>query len=186
MKFTAHPGIRIIRRRLFLLNDLPAPLIRASRHLQFHDNYIAGTRLRLRHARFPQTKEVTCLLEQREPLQSGDFSEWRSNIILLNEAEYHAFHPFEGREIRKNRYLFDEQGREFLIDVYIGPLWGLMIARAEFETQDDQDEMTNLVRPEFAVCEVTQNPFFTDEHLVGKNFADVQAEFARITKGENA
>ena len=53
-------------RRVFLLENLPKPLTRASRHLQIFDNYIENTRLRLRSVRVPETKDWTWILQQIE------------------------------------------------------------------------------------------------------------------------
>jgi hypothetical protein len=51
-------------RRLFLFQNLPAPLTAASSHLQIFDNYIENTRLRIRSVRSPETKEWTFVLQQ--------------------------------------------------------------------------------------------------------------------------
>jgi hypothetical protein len=40
--------------RRFVLDDLPAPLTRASSHLQFFDNYITNTRLFLQRVEIPK------------------------------------------------------------------------------------------------------------------------------------
>ena len=52
-------------RRVFLIQDLPEPLTRASSHLQIFDNYIEKTRLRLRSVRVPETKKWSWTLEHR-------------------------------------------------------------------------------------------------------------------------
>ena len=77
--------------RTFLVHGLPEPLTRASSHLQIFDNYIPGTRLRLRSVRVPETKEWTIGLQQRFPLHDGDGSEWKVAEIHLNDAEYEHF-----------------------------------------------------------------------------------------------
>ena len=59
----------------------------------------------------------------------------------LNEAEYEHFKPFEGNEIRKNRYFHEYDGRIFEFDVYLGPLWGINRARVEFQSIDDMSEL---------------------------------------------
>lgn len=164
-------------RRLFLLQELPEPLTRASEHLQIFDNYIENTRLRLRSVRVPQTKEWTWILQQRFPFEEDNLMSWRTAEIYLNEAEYNFFQPFEGREIRKNRYFYEFGDRQIEIDVFLGELWGLNLAKANFETKE---KLKNLEIPPFSIAEVTNNPFFTGENLVTKSFADVQNEFARM------
>lgn len=174
-------------RRVFLFRELPEPLARSSEHLQFFDNYIENTRLRLRTIRAPHTKEWSYVLEQRFAPDANDLSRWQVAEIHLNEAEHAAFEPFEGREIRKNervesselrfnRYFFETNGKRLELDLFLNPLWGLNLAKVFF---DSGDELKNFAMPEFAFAEVTQNKFFVGANLVGKTIADVQAELAK-------
>ena len=55
-------------------------------------------------------------------------------------------------------------------------LWGLILAKVEFETEN---ELIDFETPKFSVLEVTNDPFFIGGNLVGKNFADVQEEFKK-------
>ena len=173
-------------RRVFLVQDLPEPLTRASSHLQIFDNYIKNTRLRIRTMRSPQTKEWTWILEQRFPLE--DLTQWKVVEIHLNEAEHAVFEQFEGRhvqqnekiesnEIRKNRYFHEFDGRLIEFDVFLGDLWGLNLAKVNF---DNLSEMKDFEIPPFVIREVSDNYFFTGENLVGKDFADVQTEFEKF------
>ena len=168
-------------RRVFLLQDLPEPLTRADEHLQFFDNYIKDTRIRLRQIRSPETKQWMRILEQHFPLDENDLRIWRKTEIFLNENEYQAFERFEGREIRKNRYLYKFAAKDFEIDVYLGDLWGLTLAKVYFETIE---ELQAFEMPNFAALEVTNNNFFLGENLIGKKFADVQTEFAKAAGGK--
>ena len=164
-------------RRVFLIEALPGPLTRASRHLQFFDNYIADTRMRLRSIRDPETKEWTHILQQRLPAGEDDSACLKIAEIYLNEAEHDRFKLFEGSEIRKNRYFHEFNGTSFAFDVYLGDLWGLNTAKAEF---DDAGTQQNYDLPSFAVFDVTNDPFFLGDNLVSKKFADVQAEVAKV------
>src|SRR5260370_7659029 len=56
---------RLERERRYLLRDLPEGLTRASPHVQITDNYITGTRLRLRKVRDPQTNKWTVKFTQK-------------------------------------------------------------------------------------------------------------------------
>lgn len=163
-------------RRVFLIQGLPEPLTPASSHLQIFDNYIENTRMRLRSVRVPQTKQWTWILQQRFPLE--DAAQWKIAEIYLNEAEHRVFASFEGREIRKNRYFLDFNERKIEIDVYLGRLWGLNLARAIFESIED---LQNFEIPSFAVMEVTESEFFFGDNLVGKTFSDVKSEFTRLS-----
>jgi CYTH domain-containing protein len=164
-------------RSTFLLEGLPEPLTRASAHIQIFDKYIEGTRLRLRSIRDPQTTAWTRILQQRFPI---DVSTIKSSEIYLNEIEYAHFQTFEGTEIRKNRYFHEFDGRSFAFDVYLGKLWGLNMARVEFETRAEQEEF---LPPPFVVFEVTNNPFFLGETLVSKSFDEVREEVTKIGSG---
>lgn len=164
--------------RLFLIERLPEPLTRASSHVQIFDNYIENTRLRLRSIRDPNSKTWTRILQQRFPAVEGEYAITKLAEIYLNDAEYALFERFEGREIRKNRYFHEFDAGLFAFDVYLGGLWGLNMARVDF---DSRDRMENLVPPPFAIFEVTNDPFFAGENLVDKSFIDVQTEVAQIS-----
>jgi CYTH domain-containing protein len=174
-------------RRVFLFENLPAPLTAASSHLQIFDNYIENTRLRIRSVRSPETKKWTFILQQLFPVDE-DLSHWKIAEIYLNDDEHQAFERFEGRkikmneriisnEIRKNRYVYETGGRQIELDIYLGDLRGLNMARVVCE---NDDEITNFTLPHFAVLEVSNNPFFTGDSLVGKTLADVRQELAKM------
>jgi len=164
--------------RAFLIEGLPEPLTRASAHIQIFDNYVQDTRLRIRSVRDPETAGWTRILQQRFPANEDDLSALKFAEIYLNDAEHAHFEIFEGTEIRKNRYFHEFDGRNFAFDVYLGKLWGLNIARVEFETADDLDRFEP---PPFAVVEITNDPFFLGEILVTKSFEDVRAEVSKLT-----
>ena len=157
--------------RTFLIEALPEPLTPQSSHLQIFDNYVHETRLRLRLIRVPETKEWTHILQQRFPVDPEHRGEWKYAEIFLNDAEYEHFKPFEGNEIRKNRYFHEYDGRMFAFDIYLGPLWGLNRARVEFASAE---ELAAFEPPPWAVIEVTNNVFFDDANLVNVHFNDVQ------------
>jgi len=173
-------------RRIFLLQNLPEPLERSSSHLQIFDNYIENTRLRIRSVRSPETKEWTFILQQRFAVNE-QLSHWKIAEIYLSENEHDIFEPFENREIkknervesnevRKNRYFLESDNKQIAIDLYLGNLWGLILAKAEFETEKD---LIDFEVPRIAVLEVTDDEFFIGANLVGKKFADVREEFKK-------
>lgn len=174
-------------RRVFLLQNLPEPVQRADYHWQIFDNYIENTRLRLRLIRVPETKEWTYVLEQRFPVDETNLKNWNVAQIFLNEAEHAAFEIFEGREvkqnervetneIRKNRYFYDFSEKKIEIDLFLGELWGLILAKVIFE---DEASANDFQLP-IAVAEVTNDKFFTGANLIGKKFADIQTHFQEI------
>ncbi len=166
--------------RLFLIDGLPEPLMPASSHLQLFDNYIENTRLRLRLIRDPYTKTWTRILQQRFSIRDGEFTATKLAEIHLNDAEYAAFAQFEGREIRKNRYFHEFDRVSIAFDIYLGSLWGLNMAKVDFETHE---QMESFIPPPFAVFEVTNDPFFAGESLVEKKFNDIQTKVAKAGFG---
>ncbi len=166
--------------RLFLIECLPDPLTPASAHIQLFDNYIENTRIRLRSVRDPYSRSWTRSLQQRFAADGGVT---KISEIHLNEGEYGIFERFEGREIRKNRYFHEFDHRMFAFDVYLGPLWGLNMAKAEF---DSREAIESFQPPPFAVFEVTGDPFFAGSSLVTRTFADVQAELAKVAPEQMA
>ena len=153
---------RIERERRFLLSELPEPLTRASLHTQITDNYITNTRLRLRKVRVPQTNKWTVKLTQKFATDPNDFSRTVITNIYLSPKEYQVLALFEGNEIRKNRYPFEYEGRAYSIDVFLGALWGLILAETSFE---NDEEMENFLTPSFVDMDVTKDEIFTGGKL---------------------
>ncbi|MEA2174067.1 MAG: hypothetical protein QOD00_1659 [Blastocatellia bacterium] len=164
------------RERRFLLRDLPEGLTRASEHVQIWDNYIMGTRLRLRQIRVPATKERRWKLTQKFAPAPPDFSRTVITNIYLSPQEYEVFSVFEGNEIRKNRYPFEQEGRKYGIDVFLGPLWGLILAETSFETDEEMDQF---LMPPFAFAEVTRDEMFTGGKLAYLTIEELQAHLSK-------
>jgi CYTH domain-containing protein len=164
------------RERRFLLRDLPEGLTRASEHVQIWDNYITGTRLRLRQIRVPATKERRWKLTQKYAPAPPDFSRAVITNMYLSAQEYEVFSVFAGNEIRKNRYPFEHEGRKYGIDMFLGPLWGLVLAETSFETDEEMDQLT---MPPFAVAEVSRDEMFTGGKLAYLTIEDLQAHLSK-------
>src|SRR5436190_21168016 len=111
---------RVERERRFLLNDLPEGLSRTDPHVQITDNYITGTRLRIRKVRDPKTNKWTVKFTQKFAPNPKDFSRTLITNTYLTALEADTLAVFEGNEIRKNRYYFDFEGRRFSVDMFLG------------------------------------------------------------------
>lgn len=162
---------RIERERRYLLADLPEGLTRASPHFQITDNYITGTRLRLRKLREPQTNKWTVKFTQKFAPNPADLSRTIITNTYLNAAEAEVFSVFEANEIRKNRYPFEFDGRNFSIDMFLGDLFGLVLAETSFESDKELDEVP---LPPFAIEDVTNSDLFTGGKLSVATFAEVR------------
>ena len=167
---------RVERERRFLLAGLPPGLKEADEHLQIFDNYITGTRLRLRKVRAPATREWTWKLTQKYAPEPPDFSRTIITNVYLSQYEYETLSVFEGNELRKNRYPFEHEGRRYSVDAFLGPLRGLVLAETDFETDEEMDAFTP---PPFAFAEVTRDELFTGARLVELGAEDIRRELAR-------
>ncbi len=160
------------RERRFLLRELPEGLTRASEHVQIWDNYITNTRLRLRKIRLPQTRQWITKLTQKYAPAPEDFSRTMITNTYLSAVEYEVLSVFEGNEIRKNRYSYEHEGRKYSIDIFMGALWGLILAETSFETDE---EMDNFPLPSFAFMDVTNDLMFTGASLVDQTAEEIRA-----------
>jgi len=166
---------RLERERRYLLQDLPEGMTRADHHLQITDNYLTGTRLRIRKVRDPRTNKWVIKFTQKFAPDPRDYSRTLITNTYLNALEAETLSVFAANEIRKNRYYYDFEGRRFSIDMFIGDLFGLFLAEVEFETDGDLD---NFPLPPFALAEVTNNELFTGGRLCELTFAEVRNEIA--------
>ena len=172
---------RVERERRYLLQDLPEGLTRASTHVQITDNYLTGTRLRLRKIRDPQTNKWTVKLTQKFAPDPEDLSRTIITNIYLNALEVETLAISDANEIRKNRYPFEFAGRQFSIDMFLGDLFGLVLAEVSFETDE---EINNFSRPPFAIADVTNNELFTGGKLCQVSFTDIREAIKRNALGE--
>ena len=164
---------RVERERRFLLNDLPEGLTRTDPHMQITDNYITGTRLRIRKVRDPRTNKWTVKFTQKFAPDPKDLSHTIITNTYLTALEADTLSVFEANEIRKNRYYLDFGERRFSVDMFLGDLLGLVLAETNFETDD---EMKRLQTPSFALADVTNNEIFTGGRLCQLTFDDIRRE----------
>ncbi len=173
---------RVERERRYLLRGLPEGLEAKAPHAQITDNYLMGTRLRLRKHRWVPTNEWTLKLTQKHTPAPPDFSRTLITNIYLNEYEYEVFSVFEANELRKNRYPYEHDGRKYSVDVFLGALKGLILAETDFDTDEEMDAFPP---PPFAVLDVTHDELFTGGRLVYLTIEELRAEFkARVEKWE--
>jgi CYTH domain-containing protein len=164
--------MKTVYRRRFLLEDLPAPLTRASFHLQFFDNYLTETRLLLRQIRTPKTREWKRMFVQEFPVEAADLSKLNLAQIDLSEREYEVLSIFEGNELRYNRYFYEFENGKLEIDMILNrELWNLVFASMEFETEV---EMYSFSPPDFVKREITQEEFFLGQNLTNSTLEAVK------------
>lgn len=162
---------RVERERKYLLQDLPEGLTRADFHYQITDNYITGTRLRLRKVRDPKTNKWVVKFTQKYSADPADLTRTVITNTYLNAFEAETLSVFEVNEVRKNRYPFTFEGHDFSIDMFLGDLFGLVLAEVSF----DNDEVLNsFQKPAFALAEVSNDKFFSGGALSQVTFAEVR------------
>src|ERR1051325_3936448 len=170
---------RVERERRYLLRELPPGLKLSDPHTQITDNYLTGTRLRLRKVRDPRANEWTLKLTQKQAPAPPDFSRTLITNLYLNPYEYEVLSVFEGNELRKNRYPYEHEGRLYSVDVFLGPLRGLVLAETDFDTDEELDSFP---APPFAMLDVTREEPFTGARLVELTAEDLRAELARRSR----
>lgn len=166
---------RVERERRYLLRDLPEGLTRADPHFQITDNYITGSRLRIRKVRDPRTNKWTVKFTQKFAPDPNDLSRTIITNTYLNALEAETLSVFNSNEIRKNRYSFEFEGRKFAIDMFLGDLFGLVLAEVSF---DNDEELDSFPKPPFALADVTNEPLFSGGKLCELTFSDIRAAVA--------
>jgi len=91
--------------------------------------------------------------------------------MWLTPEEYEVLSVFEGNEVRKNRFNYEHEGQAFTVDLYLGALWGLLIAHMSVDNDAAVDQT---LLPEFAVADITNKAMFT-----GPNLAELTIEEVR-------
>ena len=147
------------RERRWLCREVPVALIRRSERLT--DLYVTGTRLRLREALPLDGGEPKRRLGRKADV---DASTRLITSIYLTDAEFALLKGLPGRTLCKVRHqLGPVNGVEMSVDEFEGPLAGLVMAEAEF---DSAEAMAAYPAPNFATREVTDDPRFCGGWLV--------------------
>jgi CYTH domain-containing protein len=97
--------------------------------------------------------------------RATDQPDWQTTMtnLYLNETEYQLLSTLEGRLLIKKRYPYHHTGRDYSVDVFEGPLTGLILLETEGRSIDD---LLCIPIPAFAVREVTDDQSFTGGALV--------------------
>lgn len=156
---TVHPGkyAQVERERRFLLTNPPEPSsVTVSRLIT--DQYLLGTRLRLRRAAFSDGR-CELKLTQKVPVPQPGAVQGLITNTYLSPPEYEVLASLPAALLSKTRYSVPPLG----VDVFDGRLQGLVLAEAEFTTDE---EAHSFDPPAECVAEVTDDTRFTGGHLV--------------------
>ncbi len=144
--------------RRFLVGRLP-PGLDAAPGWRILDRYLSGTRLRLRRMEPLNDGQPVLKLGQKQTPDAADATTAVITTIYLSQAEYDALSVVAGDELAKIRRRVDDRGRSWTIDVFAGPLDGLVLAEVEYPDAEAMAAHTEL--PEWAAREVTADPSLT-------------------------
>jgi CYTH domain-containing protein len=167
---TAGKYARIERERRFLLAGLPpTPTVAARRRIT--DRYLPGTRLRLRRVDHLGSGACELKLTQKVPAGRPGSVQGLITNTYLSTAEYDLLASLPADVLSKTRLSVPPLS----IDVFDPPLHGLVMADAEFST--DQAAQSFRQPPE-AVAELTDDDRFTGGSLVRTRRHDLLAWLA--------
>ena len=117
-----------------------------------------------------------CEITKKEPI-NNDASHQEEQTIIITEEEFNELTKLEGKKVHKIRYYYDYNGKTAEIDVFQGPLKGLVLVDFEFESSEEKDSFEI---PDFCLAEVTQEIFAAGGWLAGKSYEDIESDLKRF------
>jgi CYTH domain-containing protein len=160
--------------RTFLAKAIPQEL-RSSLPERVVDVYMPddlNTHPQLRVRRRGQKYEIT----KKTPIE-GDVSHMLEQTIPLGSAEFASLITGHSRLVEKDRYKVYINTFEAEVDVFSGPLEGLVLIDFEFPSKEAKDAF---VPPAVCLAEVTQEDFIAGGLLAGRAYADIAKDLARF------
>jgi CYTH domain-containing protein len=143
------------REQRWLLHRLPDGVVDRA---EIFDTYLEDSTLRLRRVQAGST--VVYKFGQKVRHDAGRPSLVQMTNMYLTEPEFELLRQLGGAELHKTRWRWTVDGSELSVDVFGGPLAGLVLAETELAIDAD-----GLSRPPHAVAEVTRDERFSGGHL---------------------
>ncbi len=131
------------------------------------DHYLEGTTLRLRKQSYNDGL-ITFKLTQKLPMRGSGAQQGFITSMHPTQAEFHVLAQLPARKLTKTRFSVPPFG----IDVFDGPLQGLILAEAEFDSAEAAEA---LIVPSFVSAEVSDDDRFTGGKLVRASRQDIQS-----------
>jgi len=116
-------------------------------------------------------------ITKKEPVKGNDSSHQREQTIILRESEFRELAQIDGKRVSKIRYCYNYNGRTAEIDVFQGPLKGLVVVDFEFKEIGEKDSFE---MPDFCLADVTQEKFIAGGMLCGKSYEDIENDLKRF------
>lgn len=146
------------RERRWLCRTVPFDRVVSAE--SYTDLYVEGTQLRLREA--VPVGGGTPMLRLGRKADVNPSVRLLTSIYLAPE-EFRLLSSLPGHILRKTRHSLGKvDGADVFVDVFEGPLSGLVMAEAEFETLE---AMERYPMPDFAFREVTEDVRYTGGRL---------------------
>lgn len=152
--------------RRFVLTRVPPD---AHSAVEITDGYLDGTGLRLRTTRARDGAVARKLAHKVRPV-ADDPTVVEHTSLHLSEAEHTVLATLPATELRKTRFHLDRGDLRWAVDLFHGPLEGLVLAEASFR---EEDAMRGLVAPDWVGQEVSR-----DERYSGGALARTAVEEA--------
>jgi CYTH domain-containing protein len=116
-------------------------------------------------------------ITKKEPVKDGDSSKQEEQTIKLRENEFNEFRKMPGKKTHKIRYYYPYKNLIAEIDVFKGPLNGLIVVDFEFDSENEKDKFE---MPEFCLADVTQEVFLAGGMVCGKNYEDIKEKLESL------
>lgn len=116
-------------------------------------------------------------ITRKTPLDASDAGAQQEENTIIDADEYSALAAGRGRSLSKIRYLMPYKGLTAEIDIFKGPLEGLVIIEFEFTTPE---EKAAFATPDFCLADVTQEDFIAGGMLAGKSYTDIDVDLKRF------
>ncbi|MFT3787772.1 MAG: hypothetical protein QM770_16645 [Tepidisphaeraceae bacterium] len=149
---------RLERERRWRPKEMPDSLPASTRRVLIEDRYLIDTRLRLR--RITGGEGLTELkFGLKELVNPDDYAHaWMTNLYITSN-EFEILRTLPAHAIRKTRYRVRlDEGLRVAIDVFEGPLTGLVIVEGEF---DSDASLKGFKAPDWFGKEVTGDIRYT-------------------------
>ena len=161
---------RVERERRFLLAG-PPPFSAVTASRRITDRYLPGTRLRLRRVEHLDSGACELKLTQKVPAGRAGYLQGLITNTYLSAAEYDLLASLPAHVLFKTRLSVPPMG----VDIFDPPLHGLVLAEAEFATDEAAQ---SFLPPQAAIAEVTDDARFTGGSLAQIRRPDLLAWLA--------
>lgn len=159
--------------RTFLIKHVPAGL-QESLSKKMCDLYIPANE-RHPHTRIRQNGDAYEFTKKR-PIDN-DPSKQIESTVYLTKDEFDSLKKSDAKQVSKQRYFYGEDGYSYEVDVFEGPLKGLVLVDIEFENEEAQAEF---IMPDWCLREVTHEECIAGGMLAGKSYADIEHTLEKL------